>query len=190
MKKLRWFGLAFSLFFLTSGCKSKNSGDWMDRSIARDFERYEKHGISKDLLETSWQACQGHKEFQRFQIIDSKVYGPRIRESKFCWKKLLSVIPFPDVDFIYYYEDRLKADFFKRKNHRNSAPVFVSAKNIEIKHVILFADWNYNIRNETGGWNFLIKKVNEEYSKLDWSQKIEKLLWRGTPWDGKHFWNI
>lgn len=186
----KWF-LFVLLTVLFSGtffypCGKKDSGNWIDRAITRDFKRYESTGISKELLETSWQACKRHKEFLRYQVIDSKIYGPESR-IKILLEELVNRYPVPDVDFIYYYEDRLKKNFFKRKKHRDSAPLFVSAKNKTIQHAILFADWNYNIQDEMGGWNLLIKKINEEHPKWDWSKKIKKLLWRGTPWDGKHF---
>jgi hypothetical protein len=185
----KWFGLIavsiFSFFFIYLRGSSV-SGDWMDCAIARDFKRYEKEGISRDLLETTWQSCKSRKEFLRYQVIDSKIYGPQ-SSIKVLLEELVSHYSVPDVDFIYVYEDRLKQSFFKRKSHRNSAPLFVSAKNPAIDQVILFADWNYNIRDESEGWNFMIKKINEEHLKWDWQQKREKLLWRGKPWDGKHF---
>jgi hypothetical protein len=79
----------------------------------------------------------------------------------------------------------VKPSFFSRKSHRVSAPIFVSAKRKDLNQVILFADWNYNILDQKEGWNFYIEKVKE--SKWEWHQKIGKLFWRGTPWDGKHF---
>ncbi len=161
-------------------------GDWMDRAIARDFKRYEKIGITKESLDRSWNACKKYKEFQRYQIIDSRVYGPD-SHIKILLTKLVQHYRVPDVDFIYYYEDRLKKEFFKRKTNRKSAPIFVSAKERSIQHAILFAEWNYNITHDTGGWNGLIEKVNEEHPKCAWSEKMDRLLWRGTPWDGKHF---
>src|SRR3990167_8228820 len=135
--------------------EEKREGDWMDRAIARDFKRYERSGISKELLEQSWQACKKYREFHRYQIIDSKVYGPESR-IKILLEELVKRYPVPNVDFIYFNEDRLKPTFFKRSKHQQSAPLFVSAKNKKKYQIILFADWNYDIRDETGGWNFLI----------------------------------
>jgi hypothetical protein len=177
---------AYFLFSLLQPHHTLKVSDWMDRAITRDFKRYQKHGISEELLESTWQACKKHQEFLRYQIIDAKVYGPESR-IKVLLTELVQHYSVPDVDFIYYYEDRLKKDFFKRTKHRDSAPIFVSAKHKQIKHVILFADWNYDIQNKSGGWNFLINTINEEYPKIAWSDKTEKLFWRGTPWDGKHF---
>lgn len=168
---------------LLSSCKSPQ-GDWMDRSIARDFKKWEKRGISKELLEKSWEACKRHKEFHRYQIIDSKVYGPESR-IKILLEEMVLRYPVPDVDFIYYYEDRIKPSFFKRSSHRQSAPLFASAKHKDLDAVILFADWNYDIRDPVGGWNGLREKIDR--AKSDWSQKKDILFWRGTPWDGKHF---
>jgi hypothetical protein len=158
----------------------------MDRAIKRDFVRYEKSGITRELLDTSWENCRQKKEFRRYKVIDSKVYGEEGRIKSFL-EALVKAYPVPDVDFIYYYEDRLKKSFFKRRAHRNSAPIFVSAKHKTLDYTVLFSDWVYDINNEQSGWNFLIKKINEDQALWDWSSKIEKLFWRGTPWDGKHF---
>lgn len=182
--------ICLCILLLLVGCsgggQKKVSGHWMDRAIARDFKRFEKEGISKTLLDQSWEACKKHKEFQRYQVIDSKVYGPESR-IKILLEEMVVRYPVPDVDFIYYYEDRLKPSFFKRSRHRDSAPIFVSAKNKSLENVVLFADWNYNVRDESSGWNFLIRKMNESHLKWAWADKIEKLFWKGTPWDGKHF---
>lgn len=173
-------------FFLICHSQGRAPDDWMDRAIARDFKRYEKGGISKALLEETWRVCKKHKEFYRYQIIHSQVYGPESR-IKILLEEIIRHYPVPDVDFIYFYEDRLKKTFFKRSKHKTSAPLFASAKEKSIDQVILFADWNYDIRDENSGWNALIRKVNEAYSKINWTQKTEKVFWRGLPWDGKHF---
>lgn len=190
MRFNKWFLAVFAILLsfgvLFYSRKAPETGDWMDLAIARDFQRFDKNGISLDQLESTWLACRGHKEFLRYQIIDSKVYGSESRIKIFL-EELLKRYPVPNVDFIYYYEDRLKNSFFQRKQHRNSAPIFVSAKNRSNHTAILFTDWIYDIRDQSSGWNWLIQTVNEEYAKCDWSQKIEKLLWRGKPWDGKHF---
>ncbi len=173
---------AFSFFCSTP----KKSGDWMDQATAKDFQHYEKNGISKESLEESWNACKRHQEFLRYQVIDSKIYGPDSR-MKILLEEIVNHYPLPDIDFIYYYEDRIKKSFFERKKHQHSAPIFVSAKNKKVKQAILFADWNYNIRDQTSGWNFLIQKVHYEPSDKKWADKSEKLVWRGTPWDGARF---
>lgn len=183
---MKWFIFLVLAVGCSMSSQKKVVGDWMDRAIARDFKRFEKEGISKELLDSSWEACKRQKEFHRYQVIDSKVYGPESR-IKVLLEEIVRRYPVPNVDFIYYYEDRLKPTFFKRSKHKNSAPIFVSAKNKALEYVVLFADWNYNVRDETSGWNFLIQKINENHSKWEWSKKIEKLFWRGTPWDGKHF---
>jgi hypothetical protein len=154
----------------------------MDRVVEREFKKYEREGISRKLLETSWKNCERIAEFKRYKIIGRQVYGPETRVKKFL-EVLAQKYPVPDVDFIYFYEDRLKKSFFKRSKHAKTAPLFVSAKERGIDSAILFVDWVYDPTDFKGGWNFLIETVHP----IDWSQKKEKLFWRGMPWDGKHF---
>ncbi len=185
----KWRGPRFfySLFFLLlfSSLFSAVDHAWMDKVIEKEFAPFKKEGISKALIESTWEKCKNKKEFKRFQIIDSKVYGEDTRI-----KKLLTVLTqkykVPDVDFIYFYEDRIKPCFFKRKAFKKSAPFLVSAKSKSLSRAILFADWIYDIETQEKGWNFLIQKMNE-LQTIRWEEKIDKLFWRGTPWDGKHF---
>lgn len=171
--------LGVALFLFWKG--EELPSDWMDRAIARDFKRFEK-GITKEALEETWACSKRHKEMHRYQVIDSKVYGPPSR-IKLLLEELVNRFPVPNVDFIYYYEDRLKPSFFQRRPE--SAPIFVSAKNQKIDRAILFADWNYHVQDENSGWNLLIKKINA--SQVEWNEKKETIFWRGMPWDGKHF---
>lgn len=158
----------------------------MDRAIERDFKRFENKKISKELLDKTWDACKKYEQFHRYQIVDSVVFGPESR-IKILLQEITRKFKVPNVDFIYYYEDRIKPTFFKRSRHRVSAPIFVSAKDRSLSQVILFADWNYNIQDQSSGWNHLIEIINSAFEKSAWKTKKEKLFWRGTPWDGKHF---
>jgi len=187
--KLGWIGLLFAvflIFFVLKFSSPQPEVDWIHRTVNREFARFEKRGISKELVEKTWENCKQIKEFKRFKIIDSKVYG---EEGKI--KNLLNAIvekyPVPDVDFIYYNEDRLKKDFFKRSKHRDAGPIFVSAKDRSLDRVILFSDWLYDIRNESEGWNYLIRCINENAARWPWEKKKEVLFWRGSPFDGKNF---
>ena len=159
--------------------------DWMDRAVAREFIRFEG-GITRELLEETWKNCENIKEFRRYKIIDSKVYG-RDGKIKNLLEALVQAYAVPNVDFIYFYEDRIKPTFFKRSAHKHSGPIFVSAKHKDLHFTILFSDWVYDINDDKNGWNFLIKKINEDQKRWSWSEKIETLFWRGMPWDGKHF---
>jgi len=156
----------------------------MDRVVTQEFSLFEKEGISETLLENTWDHCKKNKDFKRFKIINSTVYGDDCPI-----KRLLSALvqkyAVPDVDFIYFNEDRIKPSVFKRSAFRKCAPIFVSAKHRSIKKAILFSDWVYDIENKEGGWNFFIHKLQE--NPVSWEEKVEKLFWRGTPWDGKHF---
>ncbi len=172
------------VFFFFAGCGKQP--DWMEGAIHRDFQRYERRGVSRELLEKTWASCKKYKEFLRYQIIDGNVYGPE-SNIKYFLIEIAKRYPIPNVDFIYYNEDRIRKQFFKRKKHRQSAPIFVSAKEKNMDQVILFAEWNYDIRNEDEGWNFLIRKVNEEAFRWPWKKKVNKLFWRGKPWDTQHF---
>lgn len=172
-----------SLFFLKK--TSSDSQDWMDRVVQKEFTLFEKQGITKELLDSTWNSCKKHKEFKRYKIINSVVYGEN-HKIKNLLETLVKKYKIPDVDFIYFNEDRIKPDFFTRTAFKKCAPIFVSAKHKDLKRAILFSDWVYDINETQSGWNFHIKTVNE-HQNIAWENKIEKLLWRGTPWDGKRF---
>ncbi len=176
------------LFILSSTIvitKPLSSETWMDRVAESEFTLFAKQGISKELLDSTWHHCKKYKEFKRFKIIDSVVYGENCA-IKNLLNALVKRYQVPDVDFIYYNEDRLKPSFFKRSNFKKCAPIFVSAKEKSLKRAILFSDWMYDIADDQGGWNNLIKTVNE-HANIPWEEKVNKLFWRGTPWDGNHF---
>lgn len=157
----------------------------MDKKIRTEFSSFKNSGITKELLETTWNHCKENKEFKRFKIINGKVYGDECR-IKTLLEAIVQAHTVPDVDFIYYYEDRLRPSFFTRSAFKKCAPIFVSAKHRSLKRAILFSDWVYDIADHKNGWNSLIKTVNA-HKNIAWEDKIEKLFWRGTPWDGKHF---
>ncbi len=159
--------------------------DWMDRVVSAEFAPFEKQGITKSLLDSTWDNCKTYKEFKRFKILDSTVYGDECK-IKHLLEALVKRYKIPDVDFIYFNEDRIKPSFFRRKAYKKCAPILVSAKHRSLDKVILFSDWVYDIEDLQKGWNALIKTVNE-HQNIDWSQKTDKLFWRGTPWDGPHF---
>ncbi len=174
------------LMWFSPDISREKDSDWMKRRINQEFLIFEKEGISKELLEKTWKVCQKKKEFLRFQIIDSQVHGPECRV-KHLLNALVQKFKVPDVDFIYYNEDRIRKSVFQRKEFRGCAPIFVSAKHRSLDRAILFSDWVYDVDDQDRGWNFLIQTMNALYSQCPWDQKKEVVLWRGTPWDGKNF---
>lgn len=160
--------------------------DWMDRAVEQEFEAFEKEGISKELLEKTWEPCKKKPEFRRYRILGGQVFGEEGRIKRLLIR-MMEKYPVPDVDFIYYYEDRLKPSFFKRSRFRKAAPIFVSAKHRSLKRAILFSDWLYDIDDQAAGWNFLIRTLNDSQDRWPWEKKTAKLFWRGSPFDGKHF---
>lgn len=192
LRKYKYFlslsiiGISSLLYaLLTLHSRYSTTEDWMGKVVNKEFSSFQKNGISKELLESTWSSCKKIKEFKRFKIINSKVYGDECKV-KHMLEMLTEKYTIPDVDFIYYNEDRLKPDFFKRSAYKKCAPLFVSAKNKSLTRAILFSDWVYDIKNDQSGWNFFISLINE-HQTIPWEEKTEKLFWRGTPWDGKHF---
>lgn len=157
---------------------------WIQRAVCREFADYQKGGISLECIENAWKNLRGKKEYRRYKIIDSKVYGQSGR-IKNLLERLVETGPVPDVDFIYYHEDRIKKSFVKRRPWKYAAPIFVSAKDKSLTQFILFSDYLYDPKDEKGGWNFVLKQVNE--AQIPWETKEEKLFWRGSAFDGKHF---
>ena len=125
-------------------------------------------------------------EFRRYKIINSQVYGEPGR-IKNLLELLVATYQIPDVDFIYFNEDRIRKEFPKRSGIRYKAPVLVSAKNASFSQYILFSDWLYDPLDEQKGWNFLAQVINQNQLAFPWDSKIDKLFWRGSPFDGKFF---
>jgi hypothetical protein len=154
---------------------------WMDKRIAKEFQPFGKDGIRLEDIDNVM--ASNSSEFNRFKIINSKVYGPNIalKNLLITMTKLYKV---PDVDFIYYCADVLTqySPIFRDKK---TAPIFVSAKNKNLNRVVLFVDWYYDILSEKkSGWNGLIEDILKNKSTWPWEKKINKLFWRGVPSDG------
>lgn len=163
------------------------SEDWMDRTIDREFRAFQQSGISREMLEKTWQI--GHAKYQsihRFQVIDSKVYG-----KEGCIKRLLQRIvekyPLPDIDFLYHNEDRFNASFFEKyKDIKYGAPILVPARHHTFDRAVLFCDYFYDIDDGKSGWNHMIEVIESNQDRWPWENKEEKLFWRGGPSDGRY----
>jgi hypothetical protein len=156
--------------------------EWMDTIVAREFAAFEESGITQSLLEKTWIRVKEGEEFLRYRVISSEVYGPE----GFVKNLLLSLVrhyPVPDVDFIYYFQDILREDFFKKMP--NLAPIFVGARNCTHNRVILFSDCYYDILANSG-WNELIDAINEQWTLYPWTSKSNTLFWRGSNTDGHY----
>ncbi len=185
MKTPRTILFLFTFLFSTIFAQGTiNTEPWIDQIVRREFALYTKTGISEDIIEFSWKKLRKKPEFHRYKIIQGQIYGQPSRI-----KRLLELLaktgPVPNVDFIYYYEDRIKKSFVDRKKKECAAPIFVSAKDNTLKHFILFSDWLYDPTDETSGWNAAIQDISE--NQVPWESRKEVLFWRGSPYDGKHF---
>jgi len=155
---------------------------WMDEQIADNFS-YIPH-ITAQELEECWNHVKRDQDnFTRYQIINSKVYGPR--GALYDLMNILTKIyPIPDVDFIYYYGDDCSSYFCK---NNTVVPILGSTADYQDRasRSIMFADRLYDILSETTGWNQIISSTNAAYiSAPSWEQKIAKAWWRGVPSDG------
>ncbi len=164
---------------------SEKGHEWMEKAIEREFAAYEKKGICQSLIEKNWEILQTDSCFQRFKIINSTVHGPAGQV-----KNLLEVMvehyPVPDIDFIWYNWDCLRKKFLKQFPLNDYAPIFVSAKRTDQTQFILFADWYYDIHDSSPrSWNKIIDLFDDQTDQT-WSDKIEKLFWRGSPTDGPY----
>ncbi len=162
------------------------SEDWMDRTIDREFRVFQQNGFSREMLEKTWQ--KGHakcRHIQRFRVIDSKVYGQE-GFMKRLLQRIVEKYPLPDVDFLYHTEDRFSPSFFKDKDLKWGAPIFVSAKHRTFDRAILFCDYFYDIDDESKGWNRMIHDIESNQEGWSWENKEEKLFWRGGPTDGRY----
>ena len=170
--------------FLTALEPEADPNAWIRKVAKRELKPYRKKGISRKQIERAWAKLKEKPEFKRYKIVRSEVYGPEGR-MKNLLQMLVSKYPMPDVDFIHYQEDRIKKSIADRDPEKYDAPIFVSAKDTSLAQFILFADWLYDPTVEDQGWNHILNRVNQY--QVDWSEKIEKLFWRGSAFDGQHF---
>jgi hypothetical protein len=165
---------------------SKDPRSWIDKTVDREFALYRHRGISLPALEKAWRKLRRHPEFRRYKIIQSKVYGQPGRI-----KNLLQLLvdqgPIPDVDFLYFHEDRIKKSHARRSGYKDPVPIFVSAKDISLPQLILFSDWLYDPTDTENGWNAHISLINALQTQWPWAAKTDQLFWRGSPFDGTHF---
>ncbi len=153
--------------------------EWMDAAIEMDFANFES-GISRSLIEQNWNVLKTDNNFQRFKIIGSKIYGPK-GQIRNLLKAMVKHYPMPDIDFIWYNWDCVR----DLPNSQNFAPIFVSAKRTDQKECVLFVDWFYDIEgNLPMSWNKIIALFDTQGDQPAWSNKIEKLFWRGSGTDG------
>jgi hypothetical protein len=179
----------FLIFVLIGAVFAADRSDWMDETIEQEFTRYLEKGICLEKLDKDWSKIKSRKEFGRYQVIKSKVYGP-----KSSIRDLLEVMveryPVPDVDFIYYHgdiiltRDRKELGTYNFQKKKFEAPIFVSAKEKWDDKRILFIDWYYYIKENGTGWNRLIQNINDYYIEYPWNAKREIALWRGASVDG------
>ncbi len=160
--------------------------DWMDRTIDREFRAFQQIGITREMLENTWAKGRAKRpNIQRFQVIDSKVYGEE-GYMKRLLQRIVQKYPLPDVDFLYHTGDRLSPSFFKDKELKYGAPILVSARHHALDRAIIFSDSFYDIDDETSGWNRMIREVEANQHRWPWDNKEEKLFWRGGPNDGHY----
>lgn len=159
-----------------------SSSSWMNPLINREFVHYNQ-GITKEMVEVTWENLRPHKDFSRYKVINSKIYGPE-STIKSLLEAMVKKYAVPDVDFIYYHHDFLSERFFSDHWEQLRAPVFVSSKKKFSDRNILFIDWYYNIEDQNDQWNSLIQKINNLQG--DWDKKIEILFWRGSAFDGSY----
>ncbi len=160
---------------------------WIEKAVDREFSLYWLSGISRPSIERAWQKLRRQPTFLRYKVIQSKVYGQPSR-IKTLLERLIAEEPLPDLDFIYFYEDRIKKSHAQRRSvFKNPVPILVSAKDASLSQFILFSDWLYDPTDLDGGWNKAIREVNEQQAKWSWNSKADTLFWRGSPFDGNHF---
>lgn len=165
--------------------------EWMDEAIRQEYVYYNSQGITLENLEYTWRACKTgpyRNLLKRFQVIDSKVYGPEgiIKNLLIEMTKHYRV---PNVDFIYSYSDDIKEDFIRTYFSKNNAPILVSAKNKNSYQVICFIDHFHDICASDGGhghWHKFIREINANQDKWPWEKKKAKLFWRGSASDDSY----
>jgi hypothetical protein len=155
---------------------------WMDEHISKEFEFFETYGIQQEDVEKTWEHV--HSQYGRYQVIDSKVYGP-----EGTIRNLLEVMvqhyKVPDVDFIYAHRDNV--DTIPQGSNFRTAPIFGSTKTKSVRQAITFVDWYYDILiEEKPGWNKLHRELIANKYKWEWRKKIEKLFWRGAATDADY----
>ena len=149
---------------------------WMDEAISENFSYCLENRITLENLEKTWSKAKlDPVNFQRYQIINSEIIGPKGVIYNFL-STLVKLYSIPDVDFIYCSADSYRGT--------HEAPVLIASTIRGIPNLIFFTDRMFEITRPDLNWNLWIKEINNSYSKWPWKEKIEKAYWRGTPSDG------
>lgn len=147
---------------------------WMDDLIDRDFSEIKQ--IAPEDFEKAYQIyTYGWIAF--FQVKENQVSGPE-GACKHMLEWLCKSYGLPDLAFWYWNHDGLDGTY----SESCSMPVFAGARSKGIRHSILFVDWYFDISNPEGDWNTQLALI-DHVASIPWSQKREKLFWRGAATD-------
>ncbi len=195
MKRLFSITILFSIFCSLQALEwapiplDEPGHEWIERAAEEEFLDFEREGIDSELLDDTWEACKrARRNFARYKVIDLKVYG-RDGPMRRLLEEIVRHYPLPDIDFIYFGGDAIFQHVSARHLNFKHAPILVSAKRKGVNREILFVDWYYDIDNLSGttrDWNVCIEQLQSEGDSWSWSEKIDKLVWRGNVSDGRY----
>ncbi|MCF7852156.1 MAG: hypothetical protein K9M07_02825 [Simkaniaceae bacterium] len=147
---------------------------WMDRQIRLQFTPFHTQGITKSMIADA--AAENKPNIIRFQVINNRYYG----EEGICKEviqKLLSVIPLPDVDCLYY---KSNGPIYRDQLPKTLAPLLAGYKHESCKNVILYHYPYFDVGKKTiRDWEMVGNTVIDINKTSPWEDKINMLIWRG-----------
>ncbi len=168
--------------------------EWMLEQIKTDLARFSKEGISKSLIDETFQGERIEKySLIRFTIKDGSLVfslsekhldGRHFRHLLASMKKLNELVKLPDMDFVLSLED----GFDCTPKGFPISPCFVFAKSNRANNFILMPDFK-----AFGGYGKLRQQILDGNRKFSWEKKNSQAFWRGSTTSGffqKDNWNL
>lgn len=165
-----------------------NNNPSKERKAILDFiiHQFDGKSVTQSQIDELWNdyKIRESQELIRFQIVNQKLYvgnstikGIYLIKLLTYFEKLLKEYKIEDIDFIIYGRDEITLDENLDYNNTN-IPTFMMSKNLDSKHEknqLLLPDAHIIMKT----WNHLTDIIPKANSNNPWSQKIEKVFWRG-----------
>ncbi len=147
---------------------------WMDEVIERDFAELE--GIDAPQYLSDVQHHKNNDWICRFRIKDNRVVEGPHSACRGMLEYLCEIYGLPDLDFLNWNQDGMW------DGPSGKTPILVGCRQAGAKKTILFVDWYFNIKDPETGWHRERAIIDGCYP-LDWSERENKVFWRGAATD-------
>ena len=159
--------------------------------LVKQFDSKKEIGVTQAMLDKLWANKKLRETYMmaRFQIIDQKVYAQSFYLGHYYFpilvkyfEKLAQNYKIPDVDFIIYLREEIPMKEALGKQTLG-IPAFIMFHDLNSSYEmdkLLFPDAFFMKDNRNGSYSKLIKKIEIANMNNPWSNKLNKIFWRGT----------